>query len=103
MKAAKNLLDDLAERRLLQRLLQVRTQAVVRGRTGPLGTDDVVHWTHRVQETAAYRDYELVIVGHSLGAAIASLLAILLRSQFPTLRCYAYSPPGCVLSENAAK
>ena len=27
---------------------------------------------------------------------MASILAVLLRKQFPDLVCYAYSPPGCV-------
>ncbi|CAI8058323.1 Diacylglycerol lipase-alpha [Geodia barretti] len=42
--------------------------------------------------------YRLVIVGHSLGAGVASILAILLKDYFPDLICYAYSPPGCVFS-----
>ena len=40
--------------------------------------------------------YRLVIVGHSLGAGVASILAVLLKDYFPDLVCYAYSPPGCV-------
>lgn len=41
--------------------------------------------------------YRLVIVGHSLGAGVASVLTILLRKQFPDVICYAFSPPGCTL------
>nr|XP_033819613.1 sn1-specific diacylglycerol lipase beta isoform X2 [Geotrypetes seraphini] len=44
-------------------------------------------------------EYKLVIVGHSLGAGAASILAILLKNSFPTLRCYAFSPPGGLLSK----
>ncbi|KAM8961006.1 diacylglycerol lipase-beta isoform 2-T2 [Pelodytes ibericus] len=44
-------------------------------------------------------EYKLVIVGHSLGAGAASVLAILLRNSFPTLKCYAFSPPGGLLSK----
>uniref|UniRef100_A0A8C4QS33 sn-1-specific diacylglycerol lipase n=1 Tax=Eptatretus burgeri TaxID=7764 RepID=A0A8C4QS33_EPTBU len=43
--------------------------------------------------------YGLTIVGHSLGAGTAALLAVLLRPKFPTLRCFAFSPPGGLLSE----
>ena len=41
--------------------------------------------------------FQLVIVGHSLGAGTATILALLLRQQYPNLRCYAYSPPGGLL------
>ncbi|GCB63791.1 hypothetical protein scyTo_0007438 [Scyliorhinus torazame] len=44
-------------------------------------------------------EYKLVITGHSLGAGAASILAILLRRSFPELRCYAFSPPGGLLSK----
>ncbi|XP_056017088.1 diacylglycerol lipase-alpha-like isoform X3 [Ostrea edulis] len=43
--------------------------------------------------------YDLVSVGHSLGAGTAAILAILLRQEFPNLHCYAFSPPGGLLSE----
>ncbi|XP_069107342.1 diacylglycerol lipase-alpha-like [Argopecten irradians] len=43
--------------------------------------------------------YDLVLVGHSLGAGTASILAILLRQEYPTLHCYAFSPPGGLLSD----
>uniref|UniRef100_A0A3P9KLF9 Diacylglycerol lipase-beta n=1 Tax=Oryzias latipes TaxID=8090 RepID=A0A3P9KLF9_ORYLA len=48
-------------------------------------------------------EYKLVITGHSLGAGTASVLAILLRSSFPTLQCYAFSPPGGLLSKALAE
>lgn len=43
-------------------------------------------------------DYGLVIVGHSLGAGTAAILAILLHENYPSLHCYAYAPPGGLLS-----
>jgi len=43
------------------------------------------------------RDYDVVVVGHSLGAGTAAILAILLRQEYPRLHCYAYSPPGGLL------
>ena len=46
--------------------------------------------------TCVQQDYKLVITGHSLGAGVASILAVLLRPQFPDLVCYAFSPPGCI-------
>ncbi|XP_043085975.1 diacylglycerol lipase-beta [Puntigrus tetrazona] len=47
-------------------------------------------------------EYKLVIAGHSLGAGAASLLAVLLRSTHPTLECYAFSPPGGLMSKALA-
>ncbi|KAF7243033.1 Sn1-specific diacylglycerol lipase beta [Varanus komodoensis] len=48
-------------------------------------------------------EYKLVVVGHSLGGGTASILAIMLRNAFPTLRCYAFSPPGGLLSKSLAE
>ncbi|XP_072916246.1 diacylglycerol lipase-beta [Hemitrygon akajei] len=47
-------------------------------------------------------EYKLVVTGHSLGAGAAAVLAILLHASFPTLRCYAFSPPGGLLSKALA-
>lgn len=41
--------------------------------------------------------FGLVLVGHSLGAGTAAILAILLRQTHPDLQCFAYSPPGGLL------
>ena len=40
--------------------------------------------------------YELVIIGHSLGAALATLVAYLLRPKYPQLRCFAFAAPPCL-------
>ena len=47
--------------------------------------------------------YKLIVVGHSLGAGAAAILAIILRDKYPDLFCYAFSPPGATLSYDAAK
>ncbi|XP_077173149.1 diacylglycerol lipase-beta [Paroedura picta] len=47
-------------------------------------------------------EYKLVVVGHSLGGGTASILAVMLRNTFPTLRCYAFAPPGGLLSKSLA-
>lgn len=41
--------------------------------------------------------FRIVLVGHSLGAGTAAILAVLLREDYPTLQCYAFSPPGGLL------
>nr|XP_054499640.1 diacylglycerol lipase-beta isoform X4 [Agelaius phoeniceus] len=55
-----------------------------------------------VRGTLSFEEYKLVIVGHSLGGGTASILAIMLRNSFPTLRCFAFSPPGGLLSKSLA-
>ena len=40
------------------------------------------------------QDFEIVCVGHSLGAGTATILAIMLKQEFPNTKCYAFSPPG---------
>jgi len=46
--------------------------------------------------------YNLVVIGHSLGAGVASILSLLLRPKFPGLQCIAYAPPGCMFSKELA-
>lgn len=48
-------------------------------------------------------EFEIVIVGHSLGAGTASILGILLRQRHSTLQCFCYSPPGGLLSMPAVE
>ncbi|KHJ88986.1 triacylglycerol lipase, partial [Oesophagostomum dentatum] len=57
---------------------------------------------HQVLEDLAVLNtgYQLVVCGHSLGAGVASLLTLLLKQEYPDVRCYAFAPPGCVISEN---
>ncbi|KAJ3112483.1 hypothetical protein HK100_002317 [Physocladia obscura] len=45
----------------------------------------------------------LVVTGHSLGAGVAALVANFLRVDFPSTCCYAFEPPGCVVSARAAE
>ncbi len=40
-------------------------------------------------------DFFLKKTGHSLGAGTASVLSVLLKPTYPTLRCFAYAPPLC--------
>lgn len=43
--------------------------------------------------TNEIRHYNLVVVGHSMGAGISAILAILLKQKYPNLKCFVYSPP----------
>nr|XP_040240289.2 diacylglycerol lipase-alpha isoform X1 [Anopheles coluzzii] len=42
--------------------------------------------------------FGLILVGHSLGAGTAAILAILMKQEYEVLHCYSYSPPGGLLS-----
>jgi len=46
--------------------------------------------------------YQLLLCGHSLGAGVASVLAVIWESVFPGLRCVALAPP-CVFTLQAAR
>lgn len=50
-----------------------------------------------------YPHYKLVLTGHSLGASVAVILGLMLRAKYPSLKVYAFSPPGGVISREAAK
>lgn len=56
-----------------------------------------------VGEHARYPGYTLKLVGHSLGASTCTVLSYMMRSKFPTLKCFIYSPPGWSLTWEAAK
>ena len=44
------------------------------------------------------RDYKFIITGHSLGAGVAAILALLYWKEFHNLHCYAFSPPGSLFT-----
>lgn len=48
-------------------------------------------------EKPEFKDYQLILTGHSLGAGVVSVLSIILKKDYPNLKCYAFSPPGCIL------
>jgi sn1-specific diacylglycerol lipase len=43
-------------------------------------------------------NWGVVVTGHSLGAAVATMLSFKLKQYFPLLKCFAFSPPGGLLS-----
>uniref|UniRef100_A0A1D1ZLV4 sn-1-specific diacylglycerol lipase n=2 Tax=Auxenochlorella protothecoides TaxID=3075 RepID=A0A1D1ZLV4_AUXPR len=47
-------------------------------------------------------DWQLMVVGHSLGAGAAALISLQLLDHCPGLKCLAYSCPGALVSKNLA-
>lgn len=50
-----------------------------------------------------YPQFNLMITGHSLGAGVGTLLALLLRPRYPSLKVYAFATPAGLLSREAAR
>lgn len=102
---AKWLMKDLETHGTLEKLLQQQQQS-----TTSKG-DDKQHTTSTTTAGGAsvsstplpyYPDYRLVIVGHSLGAGVGTLLGLMLRKRYPNLRCITYSPPGSFVTLKTA-
>mmetsp|Transcript_25683 Transcript_25683/g.55250 ORF Transcript_25683/g.55250 Transcript_25683/m.55250 type:complete len:661 (-) Transcript_25683:16-1998(-) len=73
--------NDLSRRKILSRLLPTGD---VKNKNNPC------------------HDFKLIFTGHSLGAGIAAILGAMFRPTYPSLKCYAYCPPGCSVSMNFA-
>ena len=56
-----------------------------------------------LDDSAEYKDYQLRVTGHSLGAGAASFVALFLRSKFPDVKAITYEPPGCTMGWNLAE
>ena len=52
-------------------------------------------------EEFAHRGYKITLTGHSLGAACATLLGIVIRDYIPTVSVFGYGCPSCVCEELA--
>ncbi|KAI8914498.1 Alpha/Beta hydrolase protein, partial [Gorgonomyces haynaldii] len=55
--------------------------------------------TYRSDE---YKNYRIVVCGHSLGAGVAALVGYYLRKKHASVRVYAYEAPGGLLNESGA-
>lgn len=48
-------------------------------------------------------NYDLIVTGHSLGAGVATVVSLLLKPAYPNVKCFAFSPPGCVISDDGVE
>lgn len=90
LNAADCIAKDLMRHQLLHRL-------ILRGRN-----DSPPAYPH-TPLTKSSKGYSLRVVGHSLGAGAAIILSLMLRKDFPDLRCLAYGTPGGLLSPRLAE
>lgn len=42
---------------------------------------------------------EIVVISYDFSCFLATILALKLKSEYPNVRCIAYSPPGGLISE----
>lgn len=57
--------------------------------------------TPLTEDLSKFGHYRLTVVGHSLGAGAAILLAMMLRHEHPSLQCMAYGTPASVLDRQS--
>nr|XP_027204136.1 sn1-specific diacylglycerol lipase alpha-like isoform X3 [Dermatophagoides pteronyssinus] len=53
--------------------------------------------------TNSHHQYPIIIVGHSLGAGTAAILAVLLKEIYTNVICFAFAPPGGLFSHDLAE
>lgn len=70
--------------------------------TGPPGGAGGPELGAAVHEAVAGGGWRLVVTGHSLGAGAAALVSLKLRCVHASLRCFAFSPPGGLVTRRLA-
>ena len=73
-----------------------------------LRADSEIEFSLERAQTAVFdaivvQNYDVVVTGHSLGAAVASLVSVVLKEKYPTLTCWAFNPPGGLVSPELSK
>ncbi|KAL0018987.1 hypothetical protein WJX79_010040 [Trebouxia sp. C0005] len=59
------------------------------------------HGRHGHADRGLYKEgWKLVITGHSLGAGVAALLSLKMHQRAQGVKCWAFCPPGGLLSQN---
>ncbi|KDD75293.1 hypothetical protein H632_c761p0, partial [Helicosporidium sp. ATCC 50920] len=56
-----------------------------------------------IREALARPGWKVVVTGHSLGAAVACMLSFHLRERLDAVQCWAFCPPGGLMSWNLSR
>ncbi|KOC64223.1 Sn1-specific diacylglycerol lipase alpha [Habropoda laboriosa] len=81
--------DWLGHKGMVQAAEYIRKKLLEEGIISRALAKDASRGTHQ---------FGLTLVGHSLGAGTAAILAILLKQDYPDLVCFSFGPPGGLLS-----
>lgn len=47
----------------------------------------------RISRTAGRKEWKIVVCGHSMGAGVGAILAVMLKKEFPSTKAFLYAPP----------
>eukprot|EP00794_Sanderia_malayensis_P012703 gene12703-14007_t len=67
-----------------------------------IDNEDLLEKAFNFDDRRDTKSYNLVVVGHSLGAGVASILSFLLRPKYPGVTCFAYSAVGATFNYDAS-
>ena len=81
-------------------LSKLKEKQIIKRATKELKAQD--HGCGSYQNQCAIQ-YPIIVVGHSLGAGTAAILTILLKQTYSNVMCFAFAPPGGLLSLKAAE
>ena len=92
---------ESGDRERIRELVQIQSERFTKDLSA-LSNDSDVQFSLERAQTAVYdalsQSYDLIVTGHSLGAAVASLVSIKLKENHPSLKCFAFNPPGGLAS-----
>jgi hypothetical protein len=67
-----------------------------------MNSENIPSWIRKNLSSTSFAHYSLVITGHSLGSGVGSLLAMLLKPQFPGVKGYFIGAVGSLVDEETS-
>jgi len=113
LRSAEWLLDDLRQKGSLEAALEevngsrehggLAATAAMEIGSGRESESEKLYRREREGQRRGAKQYDIVIVGHSFGAGVAMLVAMSLRSRYPTVRCIGMGMPSAVVDARTAE